>query len=58
MLFHGTILYDFNLKEIENFLKHPPKEPGYRKSRTHLDFVRNIPIKKDELIVFLKINLI
>jgi len=49
-LFHGTLLYNFDLSLIETYLKHPPKEPDYRKNRSHLDFVQNIPTTSDNLI--------
>ncbi|RAP37722.1 lipoate--protein ligase family protein [Candidatus Marinamargulisbacteria bacterium SCGC AAA071-K20] len=49
-LFHGTILYDFNLTKISEFLKYPSKSPDYRLMRSHHDFVSNILIKKDNII--------
>lgn len=44
-LFHGTILYGFDLALISQFLKHPPRQPDYRGSRAHENFVRNLPIQ-------------
>ncbi|MBF0486087.1 MAG: lipoate--protein ligase family protein [Candidatus Omnitrophica bacterium] len=43
ILHHGTILYNFNLELISRYLKMPPKQPEYRRGRTHHDFVTNIP---------------
>ena len=31
ILFHGTILYDFNLNLVTKYLKEPPIQPEYRK---------------------------
>jgi lipoate-protein ligase A len=40
LLHHGTILYDAkNISKISQFLRHPPKEPDYRKGRPHKDFL-------------------
>jgi len=40
LLHHGTLLYDIaNVPKISHFLKHPPKEPDYRKGRHHKDFL-------------------
>ncbi len=50
VLFHGTFLYDFDLRLIEQLLKFPSQQPGYRQNRSHLDFVRNIPLPPGNLI--------
>lgn len=44
ILHHGTILYDFELVKIEDFLKLPEDIPVYRCSRSHRDFLTNINI--------------
>ena len=44
ILHHGTILYDFNLDLISKYLTMPKDIPAYRNSRSHKDFVTNIPI--------------
>lgn len=44
ILHHGTILYDFNLNMIEQYLKIPKQMPEYRGKRNHLDFVDNVKI--------------
>lgn len=41
---HGTLLSNFDLSLCETFLKHPSREPDYRHSRRHLDFITNIPL--------------
>jgi lipoate-protein ligase A len=49
ILHHGTVLYDFNLENIEKYLKIPKSIPEYRKDRSHLDFVTNIDVSLDKL---------
>jgi lipoate-protein ligase A len=49
LLFHGTLLYNFDLTKIPTYLNTPPKEPDYRQKRAHLDFVTNIPIPSKKL---------
>ncbi len=44
ILHHGTILYDFDLPKIEQYLHIPKDIPDYRKERSHLDFVANVPL--------------
>ncbi len=44
LLFHGTFLYDFDLSLLGRFLQMPSRQPDYRKSRSHLDFVTNLPL--------------
>ena len=36
ILFHGTILYDFNLNLVTKYLKEPPIQPEYRKKKDHI----------------------
>jgi lipoate---protein ligase len=43
LLYHGTLLYDFDLPLIERLLKPPPRQPDYRQERTHGEFVMNLP---------------
>jgi lipoate---protein ligase len=50
LLYHGTLMYDFDVAAIERFLRMPPREPAYRKARTHGDFLINIPARRDQLI--------
>ena len=49
-LLHGTVLYDFDIEKISYYIKHPPKEPDYRKQRPHSDFVANISLRADEIM--------
>ncbi|MES0488719.1 MAG: hypothetical protein ABUK01_01925 [Leptospirales bacterium] len=40
LLHHGTLIYDTtHLSQISYYLKPPPKEPDYRQSRKHNDFL-------------------
>lgn len=42
ILYHGTLLDDFDLGLIQRVLRHPPREPGYRAGRDHAAFVANL----------------
>ena len=48
-LHHGTILYDMDISAISRYLKHPPKEPEYRASRPHEEFLANLPCSPCEI---------
>lgn len=39
VLVHGTLLVDFDHDLADAVLKHPPREPAYRRGRTHRDFL-------------------
>jgi lipoate---protein ligase len=49
LLYHGTLLFDFPLDEIERLLAMPPRWPDYRESRRHGEFVTNLPYDEVEL---------
>lgn len=49
ILHHGTILYDFDLEKIGQYLKIPKDVPEYRQGRSHMDFVANIPVSVQEI---------
>jgi lipoate-protein ligase A len=49
LLYHGTVLYDFDLDLIEACLKTPPRQPDYRQGRSHREFVTNLPAPVEEL---------
>ncbi|MEN9776329.1 MAG: hypothetical protein RJB04_84, partial [Verrucomicrobiota bacterium] len=40
---------DFPLSLIPRFLRFPSAQPGYRQSRDHLAFVRNVPVTPQRL---------
>jgi lipoate---protein ligase len=48
LLYHGTILLDFDLSLMVCLCKEPPRQPEYREGRSHDRFVRNLhlPIVK------------
>lgn len=48
-LYHGTLLYDFDLPLISRLLRDPPRQPDYRAGRAHADFVMNLPLSKAAL---------
>jgi lipoate-protein ligase A len=39
LLYQASLLVDVRLDEIEAYLKHPSREPAYRKGRAHRDFL-------------------
>jgi lipoate-protein ligase A len=49
LLYHGTLLYDFDLPRIEQLLKPPPRQPVYREQRRHGEFVMNLPLAVGDL---------
>ena len=48
LLFHGTLLLDFDLQLLARVLKTPPKQPRYRESRAHENFVINISLSRED----------
>lgn len=48
-LYHGTILLGMDLSLINQLLRHPPREPEYRRGRLHSDFVTNLPVSPELL---------
>jgi lipoate-protein ligase A len=49
LLYHGTLLYDFDLSLIGRLLKMPPRQPQYRDERQHGDFVANLGLSSATL---------
>jgi lipoate-protein ligase A len=49
LLYHGTLLYDFQLELIAACLANAPRQPDYRAGRGHDDFVINLPVPSDDL---------
>jgi lipoate---protein ligase len=49
LLYHGTLLYAFDLSLIEKCLRTPPRQPEYRNARSHGDFVMNVPATRQQL---------
>ena len=42
LLFHGTLLYNFNLSLISKYLPYPSLSPSYRKHRDHQTFITQL----------------
>ncbi len=42
VLYHGTLLDDFDLGLVSRILRHPPREPDYRAGREHGAFLANL----------------
>ncbi len=49
-LYHGTLLYDFPLACIAEYLRTPPRQPDYRRGRSHEAFVTNLSVTREELV--------
>ena len=49
LLYHGTLLYNFNLGLIEKCLRTAPRQPDYRRGREHGEFVTNLPVTREQL---------
>ena len=48
-LFHGTFLYKFDLAVLERWLRPPPRQPEYRRHRSHAEFVTQLPAGADQI---------
>ncbi|MGI8979197.1 MAG: lipoate--protein ligase family protein [Pirellulaceae bacterium] len=48
-LYHGTLLYNFDLTLLGKYLGTAPRQPAYRKGRTHRQFVSNLPLAAEEM---------
>jgi lipoate-protein ligase A len=49
-LYHGTLLYAFELPRIAALLKTTPRQPDYRSGRSHDEFVANLPLPRPEIV--------
>ncbi|HWF18652.1 MAG TPA: lipoate--protein ligase family protein [Verrucomicrobiae bacterium] len=47
LIFHGTFLLRFDLPLVEQFLRMPSKQPEYRQSRPHTEFLTNLNISPE-----------
>jgi lipoate---protein ligase len=48
LLFHGTFLLNFDLALIGDLLQMPSKQPDYRESRKHADFLTNVNVSAEK----------
>ncbi len=46
LLHHGTFLCGLDISKVSYYLKHPGKEPVYRKARPHVEFLANMPFSR------------
>jgi lipoate---protein ligase len=53
-LYHGTFLIDMPLVLIDQLLRHPPREPDYRRGRCHSEFVTNLSLDPAQLVAALR----
>jgi lipoate-protein ligase A len=49
LLFHGTFLLNFDFTLVSEFLEMPLRQPHYRESRTHCDFLTNLNLSGAEV---------
>ncbi|MFM8733736.1 MAG: biotin/lipoate A/B protein ligase family protein [Pirellulales bacterium] len=49
VLYHGTLLDDFDLGIVSRVLRHPPREPDYRAHRDHATFLANLGLGRATL---------
>ena len=49
ILYHGTVLYDFDLTMLSRCLLKAPRQPDYRVGRDHATFVTNVPLDSTKL---------
>ena len=49
MIYHGTILCQFDLPIISRCLGSPQRQPEYRRGRTHEQFLTQLPLNTDAL---------
>jgi lipoate-protein ligase A len=49
VLYHGTLLDDFDIRLVSRILRHPPREPDYRGRRPHGEFLVNLGLGRDTL---------
>jgi lipoate-protein ligase A len=50
LLFHGTLLLQLDIALVEKALLFPSKQPGYRRSRSHSDFLTNLNVPSSSVI--------
>ncbi len=49
ILYHGTLLYDFDLERLPRWLAAPTRTPDYRDDREHAEFVTNLNVGREAL---------
>ena len=54
LLYHGTLLYDYDLPRIARYLGTPARMPEYRAGRAHDSFVTNLPLPREKIAAALR----
>jgi lipoate-protein ligase A len=54
LLHHGTLLCGLDTQLMERYLKPPPRQPDYRRGRSHGEFAGRLPLSSDEIIARLQ----
>ena len=49
LLHHGTLLYDFDARQVSRYLRDPVRQPAYRRHRPHVAFMGNLPLTRAQL---------
>jgi lipoate-protein ligase A len=49
LIFHGSFLLGLDFEMVERTLRMPSKQPEYRRSRRHRDFLMNLEIPASEV---------
>jgi lipoate-protein ligase A len=49
LLHHGTLLYAFDARAAERYLKEPARRPDYRRDRGHAEFLGNLPLSSRQI---------
>ncbi|MGH9159667.1 MAG: lipoate--protein ligase family protein [Vicinamibacteraceae bacterium] len=49
LLHHGTLLYAYDPRLSERYLRTPVRQPRYRRGRSHVDFLTNLPLTVEVL---------
>lgn len=50
LLHHGTLLYDFDISRLGDYLPSPSDAPAYRGGRGHAEFLANLPLPRTRII--------
>lgn len=54
LLHHGTLLCGFDFAPLARYLKPPPRQPEYRRGRSHADFLINLPASANAIMEALR----
>ena len=50
LLYHGTLLYEFDIRPMSTCLRMPPRQPDYRAARPHGEFLMSVPATRQQLV--------